>query len=67
MDSVNSANVGWQAELYPKFARLSPEQRRFFNGLVVPEGKMRESEERKRSREKEVSPDQQYTIKVPKI
>ncbi|KAL3101976.1 hypothetical protein niasHS_003385 [Heterodera schachtii] len=47
---VNEANVGWRATVYPKFARMSKEQRKRLNGLAVTDAQRR-AEQRKMAEE----------------
>jgi cathepsin B len=37
VQKVNSANAGWTAEAYPRFAKMTPEERKALLGLKVPE------------------------------
>jgi hypothetical protein len=40
VENVNLAHAGWEARMYPRFARMSEDELRAMNGLLIDENEV---------------------------
>uniref|UniRef100_A0A914HV99 Peptidase C1A papain C-terminal domain-containing protein n=1 Tax=Globodera rostochiensis TaxID=31243 RepID=A0A914HV99_GLORO len=60
VSQVNEANIGWTATVYPKFARMSKNQRKRLNGLAV-------MDPQRRANQRKMAPETPLTMALEKI